>query len=95
MGREVNFLVFSSLFFIYAFLAANLLCCAFSRHLYTQNAVLLVFSLVFYAWGEPVYLLLLIGVALVDFYCALRGDCCLDDQQYCHQNEDDNHHKHH
>ena len=71
MGREVKFLVFSSLFFIYAFLAANLLCCAFSRHLRTQNAVLLVFSLVFYAWGEPVYLLLLIGVALVDFYCAL------------------------
>ena len=70
LERRAISLVFSDLFFIYVFLAANLLCCAFSRNLRVQNAVLLVFSLVFYAWGEPVYLLLLIGVALVDFLCA-------------------------
>ena len=70
LERRAIPLVFSDLFFIYAFLAANLLCCAFSRNLRVQNAVLLAFSLAFYAWGEPVYLLLLIGVALVDFLCA-------------------------
>ena len=48
-----------------------MLLCMMSDKIRTQNAVLLIFSLLFYAWGEPKYLLLLIGVALVDYLCAL------------------------
>ena len=33
---------------------------------------LLVFSLIFYAWGEPKYVLLLMFMALTSWFCALR-----------------------
>ena len=33
--------------------------------------MLLGFSLFFYGWGEPVYLLLMIGVIVLDFFCGL------------------------
>lgn len=45
-------MVFSSLFFLYAFLPACLLAYALCRTLKAQNIVLLVFSLAFYAWGD-------------------------------------------
>ena len=32
-----------------------------------KNAILLVFSLVFYAWGEPVYVLLMLFSTVVDY----------------------------
>ena len=32
-----------------------------------KNAILLVFSLVFYAWGEPVYILLMLFASAVDY----------------------------
>ena len=32
-----------------------------------QNTLLLLFSLLFYAWGEPIYLLLIVGVVFFDF----------------------------
>ena len=34
-----------------------------------RNAVLLVFSLVFYAWGEPVYILIMLACILVNYLC--------------------------
>lgn len=37
-----------------------------------QNRVLLIFSLIFYSWGGPMYLLLLMFMALVSWYCALQ-----------------------
>lgn len=63
-------MVFSSLVFLYVFLAANLLCCALMRNIRVQNVLLLLFSLFFYAWGEPAYVLLLIAVSFVDWLCA-------------------------
>lgn len=36
-----------------------------------RNPVLLLFSLVFYGWGEPVYLFLMIGTILLDYLCGL------------------------
>ena len=56
-------MLFSSLTFLYAFLPLCLSACLLSRSLRQQNAVLLVFSLVFYTWGEPVYVLLLMGMS--------------------------------
>lgn len=55
-------MLFSSIVFMFYFLPVVFLlyyCFSFSRML--QNIILLITSLVFYAWGEPVYVLLMIG----------------------------------
>ena len=59
-------MVFSSLIFLYAFLPLSLVAYALCRSLRAKNICLLVFSLIFYAWGEPVYVLLLMAMALFD-----------------------------
>ncbi|MGN1316660.1 MAG: MBOAT family O-acyltransferase [Acutalibacteraceae bacterium] len=64
-------MVFSSLLFIYAFLPICLIFHALARNNYSKNVVLLVFSLIFYTWGEPVYVLLLIFMTLSDWVAAL------------------------
>ena len=61
-------MVFSSLLFVLVFLPANLFFYFLVDSVKAKNAVLLVFSLVFYAWGEPVYVLILIGMS---FFCWL------------------------
>ena len=65
-------MVFSSLIFLYAFLPLSLAVYALCRSQRAKNISLLVFSLIFYAWGEPVYVLLLMAMALFDWYFALR-----------------------
>ncbi len=67
-------MVFSSLIFLYAFLPLSLLCYALCPTLRAKNLSLLLFSLVFYAWGEPKYVLLLMLMAAADWFCALRID---------------------
>lgn len=61
-------MVFSSLLFVFAFLPANLLCYYACKTVKSRNIVLLTFSLVFYAWGEPVYIAIL---ALMALFCWL------------------------
>lgn len=59
-------MVFSSLSFLVFFLPAFL----FLYYLLpgrAKNLVLLVFSLIFYAWGEPVYILLMLLSSFVDY----------------------------
>ena len=51
-------LLFSSIPFLYYFLPAVLIC-YFAAPKKLKNAVLFAFSLVFYAWGEPVYVFLM------------------------------------
>ena len=65
-------MVFSSLLFLYAFFPLSLLAYVLAPGKRAKNVVLLVFSLVFYAWGEPVYVLLLMFMALVSWICALQ-----------------------
>ena len=65
------FMVFSSLLFLCAFFPLSLLAYSFCRTQKSQNVVLLIFSLMFYAWGEPKYVLLLMFMALVSWLCAL------------------------
>ena len=62
-------MVFSSLLFLCIFLPAVLLCYNLSKNLTYRNIVLIVFSLVFYAWGEPVWVLMLLFSAMVDYTC--------------------------
>lgn len=64
-------MVFSSLFFVYLFLPLNLLFYKLAPSIRARNIVMLVFSLIFYAWGEPVYLLLLLFMAFADWLIAL------------------------
>lgn len=64
-------MVFSSLLFIYAFLPICLIFHALARNNNSKNVVLLIFSLIFYTWGEPVYVLLLIFMTLSDWVAAL------------------------
>ena len=65
-------MVFSSLIFLNAFLPASLLCYLLCPTQKARNISLLVFSLLFYAWGEPVYVLLLMLMSLFDWYFALE-----------------------
>ena len=64
-------MVFSSLFFVFFFLPLNLIIYRLCPSLKARNIVMLVFSLVFYAWGEPVYVLLLAGMTAADWQIAL------------------------
>ena len=64
-------MVFSSLVFLLVFLPCVLVCYFLVRGIRTKNAVLCLFSLVFYAWGEPVYLFLMIGLILINYGLAL------------------------
>ena len=64
-------MVFSSLLFIFAFLALNLIVYRKVAPRY-RNQVLLGFSLVFYAWGGPKFLVLLLLDTLVSWFFALR-----------------------
>ena len=64
-------MVFSSLPFIFLFLPLNLLVYFFAKDIKQKNTVMLIFSLIFYAWGEPLYILLLVGMAFADWYLTL------------------------
>ena len=67
-------MVFSSLIFLCLFLPAALLVYNFSKNTTYKNAVLVLFSLVFYAWGEPVWVILLIFSASLDYMNGLIID---------------------
>ncbi|MBR5126184.1 MAG: MBOAT family protein [Oscillospiraceae bacterium] len=71
-------MVFSSLIFLYGLFSLSLLAYALCRTQRAQNMVLLVFSLVFYTWGEPKYVLLLMFMALASWFCALGVDRAKD-----------------
>ena len=63
-------MVFSSIPFLYYFLPAVIVC-YFLAPKGLKNTVLLLFSLVFYAWGEPKYVLLMAGTILAFYLCGL------------------------
>ena len=63
-------MVFSGLTFLLLFLPLLLLLYFISGSVRWRNAVLVVFSLIFYAWGEPIMVLLLIGSTMLHALCA-------------------------
>lgn len=69
-------MVFSSYIFLYLFLPICLLCYGLSRSITLKNAVLIVFSLVFYAWGEPTYILLLLLSVAVNYLLGIAMERC-------------------
>ena len=73
---------FSSMTFLWAFLPAVLLLYLAAERFgknFAGNIILLLASLIFYAWGEPVYILLLIGSVVMNYLFGLllsRGGRC-------------------
>mgnify|MGYP006974616674 FL=1 len=63
-------MVFSSLFFVFAFLVLCYGIYIFMPTVKARNTLLLVFSLIFYAWGGPPLVLLLCLEVLVCFFGA-------------------------
>jgi len=60
-------MVFSSLFFNFFFLPIILIFYFFTKSDQLKNVILVFFSLIFYAWGEPIWFVLLIISAIVDY----------------------------
>ena len=89
-------MVFSDLFFLFAFLPAFALCYALgalidrqlskanlphtshptpaTRSQTAKNLALVIFSLIFYAWGEPVYVLLMLLSVVLNYFAGLGID---------------------
>ncbi|MBQ8989394.1 MAG: MBOAT family protein [Prevotella sp.] len=80
-------MVFSDLFFLFVFLPAFALCYLTATWLdrqfsagttqrshTSQNTVLVLFSLIFYAWGEPVYVFLMLFCVLLNYLAGLGID---------------------
>lgn len=59
-------MVFSSLLFLFRFLPAILLVYYIVPRRF-RNLVLLIFSLGFYAWGEPIYIILMLASILISY----------------------------
>ncbi len=64
-------MVFADLIFLYCFLPLNLIFYYMSGNKLWRNIVLVAFSLFFYAWGEPVWIILLIFSATIDYFHGL------------------------
>ena len=65
---------FSQLYYVFLFLPLFFLCYYFFGRLFGlrgKNITLLLFSLLFYAWGEPVYVLLMVYSTALDYTCGL------------------------
>ena len=58
-------MVFSSVLFLFYYFPVVLLVHYLSPVKW-RNAVLLVFNLIFYGWGEPIYILLMVFTIVVD-----------------------------
>ena len=66
-------MLFSSIEFIFIFLPAALGFYFLTPRRY-KNLTLLIFSLVFYGWGEPLYLFLMVFTILLDYFLGLLID---------------------
>jgi len=66
-------MVFSSIPFLFFFLPVVLIC-YYLVPFKVKNYVLLLFSLVFYAWGEPIYVFLMLVSCLGNYFYALYHD---------------------
>ena len=67
-------MLFSSLTFLYFFLPIVLILYFVINNRTWRNSVLLVSSLVFYSWGEPKYVFLMLASTLVAWLCGLGID---------------------
>ena len=64
-------MVFSSMTFVPLFLPLVLVLYYATKHAGIRNTVLLVFSLIFYAWGEPKWIFVMLLTVTVNYLCGL------------------------
>lgn len=68
-------MIFSSVFFIFVFLPVVLLAYFLVPKKF-KNVVILIASLIFYAWGEPIYIVLMVFSILFNYLSGLEIDDC-------------------
>lgn len=64
-------MLFSSLTFLCCFLPLFLVLYFSTKKRRSRNIILLCFSLVFYAWGEPLYIIIMVATIVLNWGCAL------------------------
>lgn len=67
-------MIFADLFFLYIFMAALIPLYFISKNVTYRNAVLIIFSLLFYAWSRPEWLVLLLISITGNYFCGLLID---------------------
>jgi alginate O-acetyltransferase complex protein AlgI len=67
-------MVFSSPVFLFLFLPVVLSLVLLVRQLESRNVLLLIFSLIFYAWGEPIFIFLALSSTLMNYFLGLWVD---------------------
>ena len=67
-------MVFSSMTFVSLFFPLVFLLCLAFDSIKAKNTVLLIFSLLFYAWGEPVFVFIMLLTVLTNYVCGLLID---------------------
>jgi alginate O-acetyltransferase complex protein AlgI len=67
-------MVFSSLLFLFLFLPLNLILYYSFKKRNIRNIILVAFSLLFYAWGEPIWISLLVISSFIDYLNGLFID---------------------
>ena len=67
-------MLFSSLVFLLVFLPLVIISYFVIKNRSYRNIILFIFSLVFYAWGEPVYVLLMLFSIIINYFFAIRID---------------------
>ena len=66
-------MVFADLFFLFFFLPICLTAYFLCKTIRKKNIVLIVFSLIFYAWGEPLWVILLVFSAAFNWFMGLNA----------------------
>ncbi|MBR4305298.1 MAG: MBOAT family protein, partial [Ruminiclostridium sp.] len=64
-------MIFADLFYLYVFMAACFAAYFASRKTVYRNWVLIAFSFIFYSWGEPVWVYLLLGSVAINYAAGL------------------------
>ncbi len=67
-------MVFSSIIFVFMFLPLFLICSFIPKKVKVKNIVLLIFSLFFYAWGEPYYFFLMLFMIIINYFLVIKMD---------------------
>ena len=67
-------MVFSSIIFVFMFLPLFLICYFIPRKIKVKNIILLIFSLFFYAWGEPYYIFLMLFMIIINYLLVIKMD---------------------
>ena len=64
-------MVFSSTIFLFMFLPLFIICYFLAKKTSTKNIILFIFSLIFYAWGEPYYIFLMLLSIIINYYLTI------------------------